>query len=382
MATASTIGMISADSHVNEPRDLWSTSLPRDMVAQAMRGIEARPDGGWDLIFEGRHVAVGASSDAERLAVNDVDHRLAVMRDEGIVGECVFPTIGLYVWMLTDPEGGKLSCRVYNEWIADQLQRHSARFRCAGLVPTWRIEDAIAEIGFIAEAGLGAIMIPAVAEPTYNHPAWEPVWSAVAETGLPVVIHQGTGHDMIWYRGPGATVANLLSTQSVGPRTATMLATSGVLERHPDLHVVFVEYNAGWIAWTMNTIDYYNTAFAPLTTATSGSALLAGSDRPARPIIHPELSEPPSFYIRRQVHATFQDDAVALHNLPLTGSDCVMWGSDYPHHEGTYPHSRATVDRLSATLDQNTTNAVFRDNAARVFGFDIAPAGPARDRAG
>lgn len=370
MANASTIGMVSADSHVNEPRDLWSSNLPPDMLDIAMRGIEVRDDGGWELIFDGRHMAVGATSDEERLAVNDPGYRLEVMRSEGIVGECVFPTIGLYVWMLTDPDGGRISCRIYNEWITDQLQRHSERFKCAGLVPTWRVDDALAEIEFIAGSGLGAIMMPAVAEPTYNHRTWEPVWSAAAETGLPVVMHQGTGHDMIWYRGPGATVANLLSTQTIGPRTATMLATSGVLERHPDLHVVFVEYNAGWLAWTMNTIDYYNVAFAPLTTETSGSAALAGRDKPPRGIIYPELPEPPSFYVRRQVHATFQDDAVALRNLDLTGTGCVMWGSDYPHHEGTYPHSRASVDRLSEPLDDGTTCAVFRDNAARVFRFD------------
>jgi predicted TIM-barrel fold metal-dependent hydrolase len=149
-----------------------------------------------------------------------------------------------------------------------------------------------------------------------------------------------------------------------------MLSTSGVLDRHRDLHVVFVEYNAGWLAWMMNTIDYYNVAFSELTTATSGSARLARNDKPPRSVIYPDLPEPPSAYVRRQIHATFQDDAVALNNLNLTGTDCVMWGSDYPHHEGTYPHSRETVDRLSAPLDAAATHSVFRDTAARVFRFD------------
>ncbi|MGE0880684.1 MAG: amidohydrolase family protein [Acidimicrobiia bacterium] len=372
MAGASTIGLVSADSHVNEPRDLWLSNLPASMRDQAMRGIEARDDGGWELIFQGRHMAVGASGDDERLLVNDPAHRFAIMREEGIAGECVFPTIGLYVWMLTDPDGGQISCRIYNDWIADQLASRSERFKCAGLVPTWRIDDAVAEIAHIASAGLGAIMLPAVAMPSYNHRDWDPVWAAAAETGLPIVMHQGTGHNMIWYRGPGATVANLLSTQSIGPRTAAMLATSGVLERHPDLHFVFVEYNAGWIAWMMDTIDYYNEAFSVMTTATQGSAILSKSDKPPRPVIYPDLPEKPSFYVRRQIHATFQEDVVALNNLNLTGNDCVMWGSDYPHHEGTYPHSRESVDRLSRGLDDAATAAVFRDNAAHIFNFDPA----------
>jgi predicted TIM-barrel fold metal-dependent hydrolase len=47
-----------------------------------------------------------------------------------------------------------------------------------------------------------------------------------------------------------------------------------------------------------------------------------------------------------------------------------MWGSDYPHEEGTYPFSRETVDRLGKLVDDDTAALVFRDNAARIFGFD------------
>ena len=87
------------------------------------------------------------------------------------------------------------------------------------------------------------------------------MWSAIAASGLPAVVHQGTGHSMYFYRGPGAGVANLLATQSMAPRMAGLLATSGVLAANPDLHVVFVEYNVGWLAWAMKTLDYYQQAF-------------------------------------------------------------------------------------------------------------------------
>ena len=370
MSKASSLGMISADSHVNEPRELWLANLPASMRDRAMRGIQATEEGGWDLILDGRHVGLTSAAEDERLAVIEPENRLKVMREEGIAGECIFPTIGLYVWMLEDPDGGKVSCRIYNEWIHDQLESRSPRFRCAGLVPTWRLDDAIEEVRYIADRGLGAVMMPTVATPTYNHRTWEPLWDAIEDTGLPLVMHQGTGHDMIWYRGPGATVANLLATQSMGPRTAALLATSGVLERHPGLHVVFVEYNAGWIAWMMETIDYYNIAFKDLTTDKQGSAKLDRSGRPPRPVIHPDLKEKPSFYVSRQIHATFQDDPVAINNLSITGPECLLWGSDYPHEEGTYPHSRAVVDRLSTGLGKAATGKIFRDTAAKLFSFD------------
>ena len=75
--------------------------------------------------------------------------------------------------MLPDADVGAASCRVYNEWIADGLAR-SPRFKCAGLVPTWRVDDAVAEVEWIAAAGLAAFMLPAVAAPDWNHRTWAP----------------------------------------------------------------------------------------------------------------------------------------------------------------------------------------------------------------
>jgi predicted TIM-barrel fold metal-dependent hydrolase len=357
-AGAAPVGLTSGDSHVNEPRDLWSANLPASLRTQAMQGIAANDDGNWTLLFDAAGVDQSGGSEVDRLRVADPAFRYSVMREEGIVAEAVFPTIGLYVWMLNDAAGGASSCRVYNEWIADQFRGHP-RFACAGLVPTWRLDDALIELEWIADHGLRSVMLPAVASPDWNHAQWAPLWSAIAETGLPVVIHQGTGHSMYFYRGPGAGVSNLLATQSMGPRLSALLATSGVLAAHPELHVVFVEYNAGWLAWTMQTLDFYTESFRRYGNTPSG-----------KPWVNPDLPEPPSFYLRRQVHATFQDDPIGIHNIVYTGAEALLWGSDYPHEEGTHPHSRAVVDRLTTGLDPALAALVFRDNTARIFGFD------------
>ena len=141
-------------------------------------------------------------------------------------------------------------------------------------------------------------------------------------------MHQGTGHDMIFYRGWGSATANLLTTQSMAARATALLSCGGVLERYPALHVVLVEVNAGWMAWTMSTLDEYYQAHEHWS--------------------KPKLAELPSHYIRRQIHATFQQDAVAIHNIPLTGADCLLWGNDYPHPESTYPNSNKVLDDVLA----------------------------------
>ena len=122
--------------------------------------------------------------------------------------------------------------------------------------------------------------------------------------------------------------------------------------------MVFVEFNIGWLGWTMQTVDFYTESFMRYPVMSTGN----------KPIV-PELDEPPSFYLRRQVHATFQDDPVGLRLIDVTGPESLLWGSDYPHEEGTYPASAQTVDRLGADLADAHARLVFRENAARLFGF-------------
>jgi predicted TIM-barrel fold metal-dependent hydrolase len=359
----SDIGLISADSHVNEPRDLWVSNLPPSLRNQGMRGIQSGEDGSWKVVFEGRHVfQKSMEEEAERLAVLDPVKRMEIMRSEGIVGEVIFPTIGLYVWRLQDAQGGEASCKIYNDWIYDTLQRKSGRFCCAALIPTWEPETAHAEVERIAELGLRAIMLPAATDVAWNHRRWDRMWDAIDATGLPVVMHQGTGHDTIFYRGPGATVANLISSQTIAPRTATLLATSGVLERHPNMHVVFIEFNTGWLAWVEEVMDYYDNVFRVYDEM--------NKDELRKPTVYPDLPHKPSHYLQRQVHSTFQVDEIGLRNVPRSGPVSLMWGNDYPHEEGTYPRSRELVDEQATYVSDDDARRIFRENALEVFKFD------------
>ncbi|MCE2392516.1 MAG: amidohydrolase family protein [Proteobacteria bacterium] len=358
--------LISADSHVEEPDAFFVDNLPASMHAALCPELRPRTEIAAEF---GKRIGAVRGSDArfEEIArgrTNDPEGRFEVLIEDGIQGECIYPSRSLYVWNLTDPDVGRACCRIYNDWIHDILESRSPRFRCAGLIPTWRIPDALEELERIRGLGLAAAMLPLVGTPDYNLREWEPLWSAIEDSGLPVVMHQGTGHDMLFYRSRGAAVANLLATQSMAPRTAGLLATSGVLAEHPGLHFVFVETNAAWISWAMVTLDHYYDAF-----------------RQYEGWVRPVLEEKPGFYIARQLHGTFQVDPVAVSNIEHTGVEPLMWGSDFPHGEGTYPNSRSTVRRLFGGLDPEAIAPMVGGTAARLF--DFAPevlAEPVRPR--
>jgi len=348
---------VSADAHVNEPHNLWFERLDREFRDRSPRQLEQDEHGAWHMVVHGGNegwsnvsAAESESLEKEREENASLDARFAMMRADGVVGEIIYPTIGLYVYNLTDPEVGSASCRVYNDWIDERLGG-SPRVRLAGMIPTWDVDEAIREVHKVAaNPSFGGLLLPLVGTPEWNLPQWEPLWSAVAETGLPIVMHQGTGHDMIFYRGWGSPTANLLATQSMAPRATALLSCSGVLERHPDLHVVLVEVNAGWMAWTMSTLDEYYLAHSNWS--------------------KPKLAELPSFYIRRQMHATFQADRIAIDNRATTGVDCLLWGNDFPHPEGTAPFSNEILGDLLEGVSDHDVDQIVHGNAARLFGFD------------
>jgi predicted TIM-barrel fold metal-dependent hydrolase len=355
---AAELSKISADSHIDEPHDLWFERMDADLRDRAPRRIQAEREGGWSLVIDDSPLGwsdVSAeeakANESARVAAAAPDVRLDMMRTDGVNAEIIYPTIGLYAWNIQDPTVGRAACVVYNDWILERLSG-SDRIRLAAMIPTWDVDMAIAEVRRVASnPSVGGLLLPLVGTPEWNLPVWEPLWAAIQETGIAAVMHQGSGHDMIFYRGWGSPTANLLTTQSMAPRAAALLSCSGVLERYPDLHVVMVEVNAGWMAWTMSTLDEYYLAHQ--------------KNGWTKPI----LAEVPSHYLRRQVHATFQEDPVALHNIPLTGTDCLLWGNDYPHPESTYPDSNAILDRLLANVDEHDARAIVFDNAARRFGF-------------
>jgi predicted TIM-barrel fold metal-dependent hydrolase len=355
---AARLAKISADSHIDEPHDLWFERMDADLRDRAPRRIQAEQDGGWSLVIDDSPLGwsdlsadEARANESARVAAASPDTRFDMMRADGVNAEIIYPTIGLYVWNIADPAVGRASCVVYNDWILERLGG-TDRVKVAAMIPTWDVDMAIEEVRRVARnATVGGLLLPLVGTPEWNLPVWEPLWAAIAETAIPAVMHQGSGHDMIFYRGWGSPTANLLTTQSMAPRAAALLSCSGVLERHPDLHVVMVEVNAGWMAWTMSTLDEYYLAFQ--------------KNRWTKPI----LAELPSRYLRRQVHATFQEDPVALHNIPLTGTDCLLWGNDYPHPESTYPDSNAVLDRLLVDVGDDDARAIVFENAARLFRF-------------
>ena len=345
--------LVSADSHVTEPIELYAERVDarfRDRVPQIVER-----DGWRTLVAESvapRKLMTVSELDLAVVGGSDPATREREQAADGVSAEVVYPNWALTVVFVGDPELQLAIAGAYNDWAAEHLMS-AHRSLPVAMIPMADVDAAIGEARRCADLGFRALSLPArVEQADYNDPVYEPFWSFAAELGLPLTFHSGTGHDPRMTRGPGANVVNyVLAAQLDGPRVLLFLAASGVLDRHPGLRVVVVETGASWLGWVMTQADEVAVDHARFSKVA--------------------LSDRPSAFIRRQCAATFMVDPVAVRNRAVTGCDVLMWGNDYPHPEGTWPNSAGAVTTQFADVGAVDRAAILGGNAARVFGFDL-----------
>jgi predicted TIM-barrel fold metal-dependent hydrolase len=357
--------LISADCHVTEPLDLWSSQLPaslrdrgpriefhdgrgafmvEDIVAMKLPATPSRRDGG---ITRLDGVVSGHPGD-------DVEKRLSALEQDGVWAEVLYPHLAFFcAFEIRDVALQVGVCSIYNDWLSQTFSMHP-RFAGVGLLPVRDLERALVELDRLPALQMNSALIPCHSDDIpYNEAHWEPLWERAADLGISLAFHVGTGRDQRPARGAGAAVVNYVVTLASAIETTSYLCASGVLERHPSLRIGMVECGAGWLAWTLEAMD--------------------DAYREHAAWVRPKLDALPSEYFRRQGFVTFQRDPVGLANIERTGSRCLLWGSDHPHPEGTFPHSQRAVAEQLGNTPKEIADAVLWRNAANLYGFEPPP---------
>jgi predicted TIM-barrel fold metal-dependent hydrolase len=348
VATTQKIWANSGDSHILEPKDIWSANMPA-ALAERMPRTEHQPDGTEIIYVDGYEFTrprsiVMKEGEFKGLKFSEIELRppgtydpvlrLKDLDDEGIWGEVIYPSVAMWSGFIQDPALFREGVRVMNDWLQDKIMRISPRFVPTALVSIRSVEDAVAEMQRTRGLGFQAIQLPTWVEdqPNWNADYWEPLWAACAEAGTVLAFHIGsdvrTGkqHSNKTYRGPGGAVLNYVETSYTGQRVATMLVASGVLDRHPNLRVLISEGGATWVPFIADRMDeaYRQHGF----------------------MARPKLSRLPGEIIMSQIYTSFQHDPSAVGASRFLGYRNVMWGSDYPHVEGTFGHTQKTLHEL------------------------------------
>jgi hypothetical protein len=95
------------------------------------------------------------------------------------------------------------------------------------------------------------------------------------------------------------------------------------------------------------------------------------------------LNDPPSAYAARNCWygASFPGKS-ELEGIDRIGTDRVLWGNDYPHYEGTFPYNLESLRLTFSDIPETTRRLLLGENAAELYGFDLAKLRPFADKYG
>jgi predicted TIM-barrel fold metal-dependent hydrolase len=367
--------VIDADGHVLEPPDLWEKYM-ESKYHETCPKLVTFPDGAEVLRVEGdtaidlsrgkRKVsfgAVGAYGAREgkasprmpyaqgRKGGFDPHARIPDMDEEGIDAAFLYPSLGLFLGAINDPEFANSACRAYNRWLADYCRPYPERLFGAAMLPMQSVEGAVQEMRFAAkELGFRAGFIrPNPYNGRVLHsPDYDPLWQEAQELGFSIGIHGGSESGQPTLAMDrftrGGAVRHCVAHTFEMIAAATSLIMCGVCDRYPRLKVAFLESGGGWMAGWLDRMDRH---FDDKGMNDTG------------------LSTRPSEIFRRQCFISFEPVEGSLKLLAdYLGPDNILWATDYPHLDG-FPHAPQMIKAMG--MPEKTLSAVLAGGAKRYY---------------
>lgn len=374
------IKLISADNHVNEPRNLFIDRFPKHLKDKAPRVIEGKDGGeGWSYdgtppkrtygleamagIPKSEYRASGLRFDDLRPGNYIGEAHLKDMDQDGVYASVCYPGMAPGFYVHPDKEVAAAGFVAFNDWMLDEFQAANPKRLCGlSIVPSeLGIEHAVAEMKRCAKKGARAMYIAGNPTVPYNHPTlYEPLWQTADELGVTLCMHRNHGGPpdaTDWDRlvEDRVSIGGIVTRYFSCARPFSYLIFAGVFDRYPNLKMVGAEVDCGWAPFWVQTMMHHweiQKSWFPV-----------------------KLNVPPIEFIGRNVFTTNVDDYCGYQMIG-TGlwpwlSSMTMFSSDYPHSATIWPHSREVAARMIEGLQPDDIRKTLSENAARVFGFDI-----------
>ncbi len=360
----SRFGVVSADSHVVEPADLWLENIEPAFRERAPRVV--RDEKGEDIFFcDGvRLLSPAAMSMAGRPRAEvertlaavypgayDPHARLADMERDGVDAEVLYPSIAMRIYEVRDARLVHACFQAYNTWIAGFCSAYPDKFKGIGVIELEEIETAVGEVHRVHKLGLTGLMVTLTSgDPTlYSDTRFDRFWAAAEALGLPVSLHIVTDKKPLKFDMTTETIQAVDAMRSLAN-----MVFGGLFLRFPKLKVVSAENDAGWAGYFVEKMDYLY-------------------QEPRRNIVRdfPIKGKGmlPSEYMKRNVAFTFIYDRSGVEARHWYGVDNLMWSSDYPHNASTWPNSQETLAYLFDGVPEDERLRMVAGNAERIYGW-------------
>ena len=364
--------VISADNHVFEPGDLW-TSRGESKFKDRAPHIERLEEGDWWVCDGQKHNPISSGTqvglrfeEPEKLSLEGQveelrpggyipEEHVKDMDIDGIDVSIVYPTIGLGLYrVVQDSELLTSLFRTYNDWVGELCSAVPNRLKGIAMLNIDDVQEGVKELERCANMGFVGAVIPVYPpeKRPYNKPEYEPLWAAAQDLGMPLSLHVGTIRlSMDFDTG---RPASLINRDHWVRMSLADIIFSGVFEHYPKLQVGSIEMELSWAPHFLERLDYtYTQRFQEVMRGYrfKGDAL-------------------PSDVFHNNVFLGFQEDALGIRLRDIIGVDQLQWGADYPHQESTFPRSRQILEEILVDCTEEERAKIVGGNAARVYGLD------------
>jgi predicted TIM-barrel fold metal-dependent hydrolase len=360
--------VISADSHVIEPHDLWSSRLtgefrdaapklvsdektdrivcagmnlefPVGLAAGVMRNDkDVRAEGRWD-------------EDVPRSAY-DPDARIAAMEQDGLVGEVLYPTLGCSMFGIHDHDLLWAFLGAFNSWFGDFCGAHPNRLKGIGMLVLDDGHGDVAVEGLkkCQEQGLAGVMLPLDADDAERLLKFEfdGFWATAEDLEVPIHFHSSSSRSGKLISSNN--VVDFVLEPNVMQRQLCGLIFGGLFDRYPRLQVVSAENDASWIGNICERADYVHRRYRNLR-----ADQLKNKRTPSEIIVN-------------SLSLTFTRDFTAPAVSEASGVR-LMWGSDFPHNVSTWPNSREYLESQLKGRSPEVVEGLSYSNAVNLYKF-------------
>ncbi len=370
--SAITSATISADSHICETPDLFTSRVDRALRDRVpYLGPDDKLGEAWHFpngmvtslaAFASAGSWQGKTSSAMSFAevprgAWEPSARLREMEQDGVAAEVLYPSYAMQLFSTVEDGGVQMACaRAYNDWLHEYCCAAPAKLRGVAILPGADLDLALAELRRVSGMGYVNVLIDAhpPAARYYDNPLWEPLWTELEARGVIASFHLFAGTAPVFGgEEGGGRLKHFLADYTIAPslleRQLAMMIFAGVLERHPGLRLLCVESDCGWAAHFLKRMDHVFVRKGPRYERQIKSGLL------------------PSDFFKRQIKCVFQDDRPGILTLESTGSDILMWGSDYPHNDSTWPNSQQVIEQMLRGVAPADRRKIVYGNAAALY---------------
>ncbi len=279
---------------------------------------------------------------------------LDVLDQGGLDKTVLFPTSGLSVGFIREPDFAVAFCRAYNNYMSEEFIKVSPRLHAVALLPLQDVDEAAKELRrAVTELHMVGAMLATDGPWVLGDPKFDPLYQEAQRLGTMVGLHAGgslRGRGFEEYLINRFIQSHTLAHPGAQMRHMVSMVLEGVPEKFPDLKIAYLESGCTWAPFLMDRMDE-NFEFRGYQEA-------------------PLLKKKPSEYVASpNIFVSCEPEERLLpETMRIIGDDSVIYASDWPHWDGSYPESLFELE-VREDLSPEQIQKILAHNPKRLYGL-------------